>query len=846
MSLKEYNAKRDFTQTAEPNDPADTNKGALKFVVQRHQASSLHYDFRLEMAGVLKSWAVPKGPSLNPRDKRLAMRVEDHPFSYRTFQGDIPAGNYGAGHMDIWDEGEYHAAGITDRKAGEQALLEGLEKGSIRFVLQGRHLKGEFSLVEMKGRQQNAWLLVKKDDDQAVHQDYDAEDLAAGASAGKPDAAPQEKPAKATGKAKTKKKQAAPEAMPHAIKPMMARLTDEAFDDEAWIFETKWDGYRAVAEIRDGTADLYSRSGKSFRAVYKPIVAELSRLGHEAVLDGEVVVLNDQGFASFQDLQNYQNTPHQNLYYYVFDLLYLDGEDLRSRPLLERKQKLESLLRGLTSVRYSTHVVGKGKDYFKQARKNRVEGIMAKLATSPYRTGQRSAEWLKIKTHLRQEVVIGGFTEPQGSRQHLGALLLGVYEGGQLRYIGQSGSGFNQESLSQLKGRLEPLAQPQSPFAGKVRLSRAVTWVRPELVCEISFAEWTSQGHVRQAIFEGLRPDKSAREVTREKMEHTPDVVAKAEAVPATPKAKSGSAAQKGEERQIGGQGVRLTSLDKPYWPEENITKGDLIHYYQQIAPVLLPYLRDRAESLLRHPNGIQAPGFFQKDIQDTVPDWITTATIHSESTDEDVRYIVCQDAATLAYMNNLGCIQLNPWNSRIQQLEQPDWAVIDLDPGENTYDEVVEVALVVKEVADAIGASCYPKTSGATGMHIYFPLGGRYPFATVKDFAHRFAQQVHRRRPKLTSLERLPKERRYQVYLDFLQNAIGQTIAAPYCVRPRPGATVSAPLRWEEVKKGLHPRQFTLHNMPARLQEQGDLFRGVLGKGLKLEEMIGALQQLK
>jgi bifunctional non-homologous end joining protein LigD len=838
MSLKEYNAKRDFTRTSEPKQAADPNKGALKFVVQRHQASSLHYDFRLEMGGVLKSWAVPKGPSLNPRDKRLAMMVEDHPFSYRTFEGDIPAGNYGAGHVDIWDQGEYYAAAVTDREAGEKALLEGLEKGSIRFVLQGKKLQGEFSLVEMKGRQKNAWLLVKKDDDHAVHEDYTVEDFAAG----------EKKPPKTAVTKKAVKKVTAPEEMPQTLKPMTARLTDEAFDDEAWIFETKWDGYRALAEVRDGAVNLYSRSGKSFGSIYKPIVAELARLGHEAVLDGEVVVLNDQGHAAFQDLQNYQNTPHPNLYYYVFDLLYLDGEDLRDRPLLERKRKLEPLLQSFKTLRYSAHVVGKGKAYFKQARQNQLEGIMAKLATSPYRTGQRSEEWLKIKTHLRQEVVIGGFTEPKGSRKHLGALLLGVYEKDQLRYIGQSGSGFNQESLNQLKASLELLVQPESPFAGKVPVSRAATWVKPQLVCEISFAEWTADGKVRQAIFEGLRPDKTAREVTREKMEHTPEVVAKAEAQPqSAPKAsRPQSSASKETERQIGHQQVRLTSLDKLYWPEEKITKEDLINYYQAIAPVLLPYLKDRAESLLRHPNGIKAPGFFQKDIQDTVPDWVTTAAIHSESTNEQVRYIVCQDAATLAYMNNLGCIQLNPWNSRIQHLEQPDWAVIDLDPGENTYDEVVEVALAVKEVADAIGVVCYPKTSGATGMHIYFPLAGGYPFADVKNFAHCFAQKVHQRLPQLTSLERMPKERRYQVYLDYLQNAIGQTIAAPYCVRPRPGATVSAPLRWKEVKKGLHPSQFTLHNMPARLKEQGDLFQGVLGTGLDLKEKIAALKQLK
>ena len=854
MGLQEYNQKRDFNQTAEPHDAADPNKGALKFVVQRHEASTLHYDFRLEMEGVLKSWAVPKGPSLNPTDKRLAMMVEDHPFSYRTFEGDIPAGNYGAGHVAIWDEGDYQALETNNRKEGEQQLLEGLQKGNIRFVLQGKKLKGEFALIKMKGRQENAWLLVKKDDEQAVQEPYDAEDFAeGGGTANKAKASPKEKKAPTVTIKKAAKPKATSSDMPHAIKPMMAKLTDAPFDHDGWLFETKWDGYRAVAEVDGENIQLYSRSGKSFKDIYKPIVADLQKLKHRAVLDGEVVVINSKGFATFQDLQNYQNTPSEHLYYYVFDLLYLDGEDLRHRPLLERKEKLAAIIKGLTTIRYSDHTRGKGTEYFKEAQKNKTEGIMAKLASSPYRPGKRSDEWLKIKTHLRQEVVICGFTEPQGSRKHLGALLLGVYEGDKLHYIGQSGSGFNLESLTQLIEKLQPLVQDESPFSGIVKTTRQTTWVKPELVCEISFAEWTGANHVRQAIFEGLRPDKKANEVVREKAEHTPEVVKKVVtehklAEPKKGKTMSGikKKESQGEERIVEGQPVNLTSLNKIYWPEENITKGDLIEYYQSIADILLPYLKDRAESLLRHPNGAGAPGFFQKDVGDNVPDWIETARIYSESTKEEVNYIVCQNKATLAYMNNLGCIQLNPWNSRTIALETPDWAVIDLDPGENTYDEVVGVALVVKEIADAIGADCYAKTSGATGMHLYFPLGARYPFAEVKEFAHLLAKKVNERLPELTSLERMPKERRNQIYLDFLQNAIGQTIAAPYCARPKPGATVSAPLEWKEVKKGLHPSQFTIKNMAARLKKKGDLFKGVLGNGIDLPKCLELLKDLK
>ncbi|WP_210486251.1 DNA ligase D [Rufibacter aurantiacus] len=848
MSLTEYNQKRHFNQTPEPEGKEANSKGALRFVVHRHQASKLHYDFRLELEGVLKSWAVPKGPSLNPSDKRLAVAVEDHPVSYSTFEGDIPEGNYGAGHVDIWDQGTFHAVGTLDRAEGEQQMLQELEAGSLHFVLEGQKLRGEFSLVKMKGRQEDAWLLLKKKDEDATDAPYDAEDFVdepATKSTKPASAKTKEKPKASAKKAESKTGSA---EMPHDIVPMTAKLTDGPFDDENWLFEVKWDGYRAVAEVENGKVQLYSRNGKSFKEKYGPVVKALESLPHQAVFDGELVILDQNGKADFQALQNYQNTPSEHLYYYIFDLLYLDGQDLRDFPLVQRKEKLAAVLsKAKNPLRYSEHRVGKGTKFFKEAQENEWEGIMAKAAQSKYLMGKRSQEWLKIKTHLRQEAIIAGYTQPQGSRVHIGALVLGVYEGKELKYVGQSGSGFNKQSLQELIEKLEPLKQEKSPFKEKVPLSREVTWVKPELVCELAFAEWTADGQMRQAIFKGLRVDKKAKDVVHEQIVSAPETPQQTTSQKSTKKPKMAAKQEKDEDTlvlELDGQQISISHPDKLYWPEEGITKKDLVMYYQTMADVLLLYLKDRPESLLRHPNGITKPGFFQKDAGDNAPDWLQTTTIKAESTGKDVDYLVCQNKAALAYLNNLGCIQLNPWNSRLQHLDTPDYLVLDLDPGENTYDEVVETALAAKEILDELGIPVYAKTSGATGMHLYVPLAAKWPFEQVKELAHLLAQRLQDRLPKLTSLERSPKERRNQIYIDFLQNAIAQTIAAPYCVRPRAGATVSTPLLWEEVKTGLHPSQFTMKNVPDRVQKLGDLFKPVLGEGIDVAAYLKKLKK--
>jgi bifunctional non-homologous end joining protein LigD len=867
-TLEKYQKKRNFDETPEPKTSKAPKEGALKFVIQRHLASRLHYDFRLEMDGVLKSWAVPKGPSLNPADKRLAMMVEDHPFEYRTFEGEIPEGNYGAGIVEIWDEGTYHSLQTDDRKESEKLLLKQLEEGSIKVVMNGEKLKGEFALVKLKGKEDNSWILIKHKDQFAVKDDYDSEDYISSDS----------RVPKHTSsfKAFLKEQKSHPQKdvksklvgrgkespMPHNIKPMLATLADGPFDDKDWIFEIKWDGYRAIAEIDKEKVKLYSRNLIPFNDDYPTIVESLKQLNHSAVLDGEIVGLDENGVPKFQLMQNMKGKNSPDIHYYVYDILFLDGYDLTSLPLIERKEILQSLLPDLPNIKFSDHIVENGKAFFEQAKKSKLEGIIAKESQSPYRIGKRSSEWLKVKTSQRQEAVIAGFTEPRGARKLFGALILGLYEGKEFKYIGHSGGGFNSESLQTIYKKLKPLIQKESPFKEKVPANMPVTWVKPELVCEIQFGEWTNEGYMRFPIFIGLREDKNAKEVVREKEESVEKAVNKVEKNLAREKKAKVSVENKGkneaesessktteknrpprielaEEIELDGHELKLSNLNKVYWPEEGYTKGDLISYYLQMSEYILPYLKDRPENMNRHPNGINGQAFYQKDMRDSYPGWLETKEVYSESNNKDINYLVCQNQATLTYMNNLGCIEINPWNSRIQSLDHPDYIVIDLDPGENTFEEVIETALVVKDVLDKGKIEAYPKTSGSTGLHIFIPMGAKYDYDQGKDFALIIAMMVNEQLPKLTSLERSPKNRTHQIYIDYLQNRKGQTLACAYSVRPKPGATVSTPLKWEEVKPGLHPSQFTIKNILQRVEKEGDLFKGVLGKGIDITKCL-------
>jgi bifunctional non-homologous end joining protein LigD len=526
MRLREYASKREFEKTPEPKPALRHEGGRLHFVVQKHAARALHYDLRLELEGVLKSWAVPKGPSLDPSVKRLAVKVEDHPLDYKDFEGLIPEGNYGAGSVIIWDRGFYHHPSAQDEKVNEKLLLEGFRQGNLKFVLEGERLQGEFALVKT-GRDGKSWLLLKKKDRYAAGEILKANrsvvsqktlEEMLGADGSKSFRQRKVHQVRLHEAMERDDLQDAPvKPMPHHVRPMLATLVKEPFDDPDWIFEVKWDGYRAVAEIRDDDVSLYSRNLISLDNKFFPIVASLRKLRFDAVLDGEIVVVDDQGRSDFQMLQHYQDAGSGYLLYYVFDLLYFRGHDLTDLPLVRRKSLLKKILPSASRTRFSDHIWGNGILFYNAAKEKGLEGIIAKHSRSVYQAGRRSRQWLKVKTRLTQEAVIAGFTEAGGARKYFGALVLGLYEGNELRYIGRVGSGFTGDDLKDIRKKLEPLVQKECPFTLKPEATAPVTWVKPALACEVALSGWTEDAIMRQPVFLRLREDKAAREVRREK-----------------------------------------------------------------------------------------------------------------------------------------------------------------------------------------------------------------------------------------------------------------------------------------------------------------------------------------
>ncbi len=615
---------------------------------------------------------------------------------------------------------------------------------------------------------------------------------------------------------------------------MLARETDSAFDDKQWLFEIKWDGYRAISEINDGKVLLYSRNGNSFANDYPLVAQELKKIKHDAVLDGEIVILNKEGKSDFQKLQHYEDNTQYPICYYVFDLLSLNGKSTYELPLIERKQLLKKLLPENPVIKYSEHITTTGKAFFEAAKQNNLEGIIAKKSDSLYHPGTRSSNWLKIKYHKSQEVIIAGFTQPTGSRKYFGALVLAIPDGSKLQYVGHTGSGFTDKDLREMYHILKPLIQKKSPFDKVVKTNAAVTWVKPVLVAEIKFTEWTTDNKMRHPIFLRLRADKPVNEInmTSIKKEKKPAQQPEAEEKP------------NGEIRAFGKIKVNTTNLNKLYFPDEAITKGMVIDYYQQVAEYILPYLKERPQSLKRNPNGILDKGFFHKDAGDEAPDWVKSVKLYSESAKKEIDYIICNDKQTLVYLNNLGCIELNPWNSTKKALDKPTYLIIDIDPSEkNTFEQVIETTLAFKAILDKAGADCYCKTSGATGLHIFIPMGKKYLYEQVKDFAHFLSILVNEQLPTFTSLDRnLQKRGNKKIYLDYLQNRRGQTIASAYSLRPHPGATVSTPLLWKEVKQGLTPSAFTIDTVLPRLKKIGDIFSNVLGKGIDLKKCLDKL----
>jgi bifunctional non-homologous end joining protein LigD len=886
MGLDQYAEKRDFTKTKEPKAGKSKEKNALRFVIQKHAASHLHYDFRLEMEGVLKSWAVPKGPSTDPSVKRLAMMVEDHPFDYRTFEGLIPKGQYGGGAVIVWDEGTYEATGHEkdSKKEQETTLLQSLEAGSLKITLHGSKLEGEFALVKTHGRGENSWLLIKHKDAFASSDDITLQDTSVQSGLtlekvaettdvvyGKTKRPATKQEPKAPVKKKTKidtvsiNEKAATTEMPAGIKPMLATLVDAAFDDPGWLYEVKWDGYRCIAFLNGKEVTLSSRNNKSFNEKFYPVHKVLSGLNASAVLDGEVVVLNKEGVSDFGALQNWRSEADGHLVFYVFDLLWLDGRELSGLPLRERLALLSDFLpEDIDQIRQSQVFDAGGKEFFKAAENMGLEGIMAKKSNSLYLPGLRSKEWLKIKVQKRQEVIIGGFTLNHDSSKLFSALLLGVYEKGVLQYVGKVGTGFSDTLQKEMMTKFKPHIVSNCPFTNEPDYNKPsrfrpkpphadATWLRPELVCEINFAEVTSDGVFRHSSFVGLREDKAAPDVVREmaaplkEIMDAPKLTIPKKMIVAPKDDERKSLLNPQEETQVKkvkGHELKFTHLSKLYWPEDGYSKRDMFNYYYQVAEYILPYLKGRPMSLNRFPGGIHSHGFYQKDVKGKAPDWVKTFP-YTTSDGEAKEYLVAQNEADLLWMASLGCIEMNPWFSKAVSPDHPDYCVIDLDPDKNTFDQVVAAALEVKKVTDALGIPAFPKTSGSTGMHIYIPLGANYSYDQSQLFARLLVNVVHHAIPEYTSLERMVSNRKGKMYLDFLQNRPGATIAGPYSLRPKPGATVSMPLDWEEVKPGLKMTDFTIKNAMDRLKTTGDLFKGVLEKGIDLEKTLKKAESL-
>jgi bifunctional non-homologous end joining protein LigD len=774
--LAEYRKKRDPKQTPEPFGGLKRGKKPI-FVVQRHDARRLHYDFRLERNGALASWAVPKGVPLEPGQQHLAVHVEDHPLDYATFEGEIPQGEYGAGTVEIWDSGTYE-------------LVEEKPNGGLTVRLDGKRLKGTYALVPAKlsGDPKN-WLILRKRDESAQ-------------------AAP----------SKGKRRRYA---------PMLATLTEEVPRGEGWSFEIKWDGYRIISTLAGGDAELRTRKDQDYTQRFENVARALRNAlkTPECVVDGEVCALDEDGRPSFSAMQ--QAGPGTPIVYYVFDLLEVDGERLIDLPLSERRERLEQLLdRRNQTVRLS-EAFDDGNALLQAAKQQRLEGIMAKRLDSRYLPGRRTRDWLKIKARGRQEFVIVGYTRGKGRRERtLGSLILGVYQGGELVYVGNCGTGFTEQEIDRLLAKLRPLERDTPPFRVVPKMPRVrksdVVWLEPKLVCEVEFVEWTHDGHLRAPAYKGLREDKDPQDVRRE------------EAMPT--------------EIRRGTRVLRLSNLDKLFWPEERITKGDLLSYYRAVADVLVPHLRDRPFTMKRYPDGWKGEFFFQKDAPKHMPDWIPTAEIEVSTRESPrrrrkIRAPLVNDELALLWMVNMGCIDMNTWYSRVDKLDRPDFVLFDLDPSPDVgFAETVQVALLVKEALDALELESCAKTSGSDGMHVLVPITRRYTYDDTRRFAEVVAGALARRHQGLVTTE-WSKSKRRGVLIDSNQNGEGKTIASVYSVRPRAGAPVSTPLQWDEVNDSLDPAAFTMEAVLDRVRRHGDLFEGVLKTRQSLSKALSALR---
>ncbi|BEV15422.1 DNA ligase D [Herbaspirillum sp. DW155] len=816
-ALDRYHAKRDFSITPEPSGGGEraSQAGSLQFFIQRHHARRLHYDFRLELDGVLKSWAVPKGPSLDPHDKRLAVRVEDHPFDYGSFEGDIPAHQYGAGHVVLWDRGQWLPHG--DPHAG-------LKKGHLSFALSGDKLQGRWALVRMgkpAGDGKENWLLIKEDDEAAQTGEAAAiTELRPESVKDKGDAAP-------AGKARRAAPDPARSDMPETVEVQLATLVDSAPQGDEWLSELKFDGYRGLCRIQNGKAAIYTREGLDWSHRWPVLVEALGRLPVEqAWIDGEVVALDAEGHISFEALQNLVRGDRQQangirLALYAFDLLYLNGHDVRELPLRQRKELLREIIPGSDEqglLLYSEHIAGHADEVFRHACQHGMEGIVVKRADAAY-SGRRDRNWLKVKCEHRQEFVIAGYTEPAGQRSGFGAILVGVHdEQGQLRYAGRVGTGFDDRLLGSMLKRFHRLEQDRPAFvnppAGQQR--RGVHWLKPELVAEVKFAQWTQAGILRHGSFVALREDKEPEDIVRETPHAAPDDTSEA-AEPAPP-AHSSRRSAEDLSRPVMAAGVKLTHPGKILFPDTGLTKLELARYYQNAAPWILPELKQRPLSLVRCPDGHAGKCFFQKHTGQGMPDAIETIEVpEGEGT---AHYMMVNDVAGLVATVQMGVLELHAWGATGGALDKPDRVVFDLDPAPGVpWATVVEGAQLVRGLLQEIGLACFLKTSGGKGLHFMVPIRPEHGWDVVKDWAHRVAAHLARLLPDRFIARMSKAAREGKIFIDYLRNAPGATTVVAYSVRARDGAPVSVPITWEELEQGMQADHFQVSTMPRRLQ---------------------------
>ncbi len=924
--LAEYRRKRDFTRTEEPSGEkasASTRPSRLRFVIQKHAASHLHFDLRLELDGVMKSWAVPKGPSLDPSVKRLAMQVEDHPIDYNTFEGTIPKGEYGGGTVMLWDRGTYSSDTAASPEEEENAIREGLKRGDLKITFHGERFQGSFALIRMKFARDSSsssrpqWLLIKHRDQFATEDDVVAanmisvdsgrtmEEIASGKSrVWKSNREPKRKSAARAMTVTT------PEPASYAkvvstsaarlpttpLEPMYASVGSE-IPGEGWTFEPKYDGIRVLAFATSTDVKLMTRNGKDKAQQFPEIVASLKKLAAQTrrslVLDGEIVALNDGEPARFQELQGRMHVKESTMIarhsssapaaLILFDIL-MDGDDVlikeswaeRRASLLKRVSK-----RVTSQLRVTESIEGDGKKMLEKARHQGWEGIIAKRIDSRYEPGNRSRAWLKLKIEFRQEFVVGGYTEPRNSREHIGALLLGYFDKDRFIYVGHTGGGFTRQGLQKMYLQLKPLERKSSPFQETPKTNERAHWVKAEIIVEVKFNEWTTGRRLRQPIFLGVRDDKDPREVGLEpasvqkkavqagtitKRQTRVSIAARAKGATKTSRARTtrrapvpGRVREKFDSSSLleqltaiekkGGEGVldlgpgntlKVSNLDKVFFPKEKYTKGDVMRFYARIADFVLPTIKDRPLVLKRFPNGIDGESFYQQKASETTPPGVRVEMIQTDGGENQSR-IIGGDVLTLLYTIQLGAISVDPWHSRVQSLEYADYTIIDLDPGPRAnFARVIQVARWAKEVIDGFGLHATTKTSGSTGLHIYLPLPPKTPNEAATLVAQMIATKVADAHPKEATIERFVKARgAATVYVDYLQNIQGKTVAGPYCARAKPGATVSTPLEWSELTDDLDPRDFHLGNAADRFEGIGDIWNEAMRKKNSLRALV-------